>query len=340
MSAGRRRRPPLARSGRPDVVTRRPAGRFRAERAARALAKHFGTASLEGFGFGDDAADAQAIRAAGAILDYLTETQKSSLDHIDRLMPYRSSGTLEIDEATPPQPGNHPHAPRRPPRRLAAGGARPHGHGDGLAAAGRVGGQSADRRGGDRRAARRGGGTGRRRGRCATSCAKRSRRVYDVERLLARVTTGRASPRDLSFLGRTLRALPALKAKLDRPHEARCLSELEAAIDLCPDLRAKLDAALADDCPLVSREGGFIRDGFQRRARRPARAGPRRQAVDRPLSGRRRPQRTGIPSLKVGFNKVFGYYIEITQRPPRQDSRPTTSASRRSRTPSATSRRS
>ena len=64
------------------------------------LAKHFGTAGLEGFGFADGPADAQAIRAAGAILDYLAETQKSSLDHIDRLLPYRSSGTLEIDESS------------------------------------------------------------------------------------------------------------------------------------------------------------------------------------------------------------------------------------------------
>ena len=58
------------------------------------MAKHFGTSSLVVFGFNDLAADAQAIRAAGAILDYLTETQKSSLEHVDRLRPYRSSVTL------------------------------------------------------------------------------------------------------------------------------------------------------------------------------------------------------------------------------------------------------
>ena len=64
--------------------------------------------------------------AAGAILDYLTETQKSSLAHLDRLIPYRVGTTAGIRRIDPPQPGNHPHAPRRPPRRLAAGGARPH----------------------------------------------------------------------------------------------------------------------------------------------------------------------------------------------------------------------
>ena len=82
------------------------------------------------------------------ILDYLAETQKSSLAHIDRLLPYRASGTLEIDEASRRSLEITPHHPRRPPRGLAAVGARSHGHGDGLAAAGRVGGQSAVRRGG------------------------------------------------------------------------------------------------------------------------------------------------------------------------------------------------
>ena len=99
-------------------------------------------------------ADDQAIRAAGAVLDYLAETQKTSLEHIDRLVPYRSSRHAGDRRGEPPQPGDHPHHPRGPPRGLAAGRARPHGHGHGLAAAGRLAGQSADRRGGDPRPAR------------------------------------------------------------------------------------------------------------------------------------------------------------------------------------------
>ena len=136
------------------------------------------------------------------------------------------------------------------------------------------------------------------------------RRVYDVERLLARVTTARASPRDLSFLGRTLGSLPGIKARL-----AGCRSgllvELEGRIDLCVELRSKLDAALADDCPLTSREGGFIRDGFHPpldALRELAHGG--KQWIARYQA--QESQRTGIPTLKVGFNKVFGYYLEIT----------------------------
>jgi DNA mismatch repair protein MutS len=135
------------------------------------------------------------------------------------------------------------------------------------------------------------------------------RRVYDVERLLARVTTGRASPRDLCFLGRTLRSLPTVKAKLTARKSA-LLNELEAGIDLCPELAATLEASLADECPLVAREGGFIRDGFSAELdnlRELAHGG--KQWIARYQA--QEIERTGI-NLKVGFNKVFGYYIEIT----------------------------
>ena len=136
------------------------------------------------------------------------------------------------------------------------------------------------------------------------------RRVYDVERLLARVTTGRATPRDLSFLGKTLRALPALKAKLTA-RIRRLLGRLEAEIDLCPDLRAKLEAALVEECPLSARDGGLLRDGFHAELdalRELAHGG--KQWIARYQA--EESERTGIPSLKVGFNKVFGYYLEVT----------------------------
>src|SRR5262249_13560840 len=87
------------------------------------------------------------------------------------------------------------------------------------------------------------------------------RGVYDLERLLARVTTGRASPRDLSFVGRTLAALPKLKAKLTA-RKSSLLSALETQIDLCPEIRAQLESALVEDCPLTTKDGGIIRGGF------------------------------------------------------------------------------
>src|SRR5215469_11333301 len=80
------------------VVTRRPAWAFGHKAALDTLSKHFGTRTLEGFGF--DGGEVAAIRGAGAILDYLAESQKSSLAHIDRLSPYRLGQALEIDQAT------------------------------------------------------------------------------------------------------------------------------------------------------------------------------------------------------------------------------------------------
>ena len=196
------------------MATRRPAWAFSLQSARQTLLKHFRTASLEGFGFVENSGDDQAIRAAGAVSGLPGRNAKEFAG------PHRPADALP-QPAGPWRSTNRAGGawrsrddPRRTPRRLAAGGAGPHGDGHGFAAAGRLGRQSADRRGRDPRPAR-----GRRRI-CRRAGAGRDlhdalRRVYDVQRLLARVTTGRASPRDLSFLGRTLQLLPGLKAKLD-----------------------------------------------------------------------------------------------------------------------------
>ena len=291
------------------MVTRRPAWAFALPTARDSLAKHFGTAGLEGFGFVETNEDNQAIRAAGAILDYLNETQKTSPAHIDRLIPYRSTSALEIDQAsrrsleitrtiregrrdgsllavldqTITAMGSRLLADwvANPLTDVAAIDAR-------LDAVAEVVGDV----------------------RLAAELRESLRRVYDLERLLARITAGRASPRDLNFLGRTLRTLPGLKAKLAE-RSSRLLCDLERQIDLCVELRSQFDAALVDDCPLSSRDGGFIRDGFS----------PALDALRDLMRGGKQwianyqakeTERTGIPNLKVGFNKVFGYYLEVT----------------------------
>ena len=89
------------------------------------------------------------------------------------------------------------------------------------------------------------------------------------------------------------------------------MNQLEAEIDLCADVRSRLEAALAEDCPLSSRDGGFIRDGYCAELdalRELAHGG--KQWIARYQA--EEIQRTGIPNLKVGFNKVFGYYLEVT----------------------------
>jgi DNA mismatch repair protein MutS len=291
------------------MITRRPDWAYNQTTARQSLASHFGTAGLEGFGFADGPEDVQAIRAAGAILDYLSETQKTSLEHIDRLVPYRRGSTLEIDESS-----------RRSLEitRTLREGRR---EGSLLAVLDRTITAMGSRLLADWVANPltdvasihlRLEGVEEMLDDAALAADVREtlHRVYDVERLLARVTTGRCSPRDLSFLGRTLRGLPALKAKLTA-RKSRYLGQLEAEIDLCPDLRSKLEAALVDDCPLNSQEGGFIRENYSAdldALRELARGGKQWIANYQAEES----QRSGIPNLKVGFNQVFGYYIEVT----------------------------
>lgn len=291
------------------MVTRRPAWAFAHHAAVQALSKQFGTMGLEGFGFQEAPADVQAVRAAGAILDYLSETQKGSLAHIDRLALYRPGDTLEIDEAS-----------RRSLEitRTIREGRR---EGSLLAVLDRTVTAMGSRLMADWvanpllsleaiRARQEAVAELVAQPALSAEISETLRRVYDVERLVARVTTGRATPRDLSFLGRTLRALPALKDSL-AVRQSELLNRLEAEIDLCQELRAKLESALVDDCPLASREGGFIRDGFHPpldALRELAHGG--KQWIARYQA--EESQRTGIPSLKVGYNKVFGYYLEVT----------------------------
>jgi DNA mismatch repair protein MutS len=298
--------PAAATNGR-CLLTRRPPWAFSQTTAVDTLCKHFNTKTLEGFGFGDG--DGPGLRAAGAILDYLTETQKSSLGHVDRLLPYRAATTLEIDEATR--------------RSLEITRSMRDGRREGtlLSVLDRTSTPMGSRRLADwtnnplvdlDAIAARHDAVGELRDHEALSADLRDglRQIYDIERLLARVSTNRATPRDLCFVARTLRHLPTIKAKLTA-RRSRLLNELDASLDLCSDLRAKLDAALEEECPLVSKEGGFIRAGFDVRLDEFRElAGGGKQWIARYQADEA--ARTGIPSLKVGFNSVFGYFIEIT----------------------------
>ena len=293
------------------MLTRRPAWTFGADTARDALQKHFGTVSLEGFGFND--ADAPAIRAAGAVLDYLRETQKSSLEHFDRLAPYRPGETLEIDEAT-----------RRSLEitRTIRGNNR---EGSLLAVLDRTITPMGSRQLADWIAnpLTRVETIGWRQdaieelvndNTLREAIREHLKGIYDLERLLARVATGRASPRDLSFISRTLAGLPKLKAKLTARRSV-LLARIEAELDLCPEVRAKLETALVEDCPLNARDGNFIRDGYftDLDRLRELGAGGKQWIANYQAA---EISRTGISSLKVGYNKVFGYYIELknTQR--------------------------
>ena len=289
------------------MITRRPDWSFGFQHSQELLMKQFGVASLDGFGiveFGE-----AAIGAAGAIVEYLRETQKSSLEHFDRIQAFRQSNFVEIDSATwrSLEISQTIRGGQREgslfgviDRNITPMGSRMLGEWltNPLTELDKV---------------------SYRHDAVEELCNQQSLRnelrdylkdVFDLQRLLARVASGRSSPRDLGCISKTLAAVPALKAKL-AGRKSNWLQQLEADLDLCVDLRAELEAALSDPCPAQIKEGGFIRAGFNQELddlRKLASGGKQWIATYQQEIC----EATGIPTLKVGFNKVFGYYLECT----------------------------
>ncbi|MEF8827142.1 MAG: DNA mismatch repair protein MutS, partial [Halapricum sp.] len=139
---------------------------------------------------------------------------------------------------------------------------------------------------------------------------ERLREVYDLERLISRVSRGRANARDLNSLGATLDVVPEIRAALDSADSEKLRSVSDRLDDL-PEIRTLIETAIADDPPPELTEGGVIAEGFDDtldELRETERSG--KAWVDR-LEEQER-ERTGIDSLKVGHNAVHGYYIEVT----------------------------
>jgi DNA mismatch repair protein MutS len=134
--------------------------------------------------------------------------------------------------------------------------------------------------------------------------------VGDLERLTSRSAQGHASARELVALRRSLEAIPHLQEAL-ATCQALAIRELAGQISAAPELVEKLARALVDDPPAVAREGGAIRAGFDAELDGIADASRSAREWIGSLEASER-RRSGIKSLKVGFNKVFGYYIEIS----------------------------
>lgn len=135
--------------------------------------------------------------------------------------------------------------------------------------------------------------------------------VYDLERLAGRVAFGNVNARDLVQLKKSLGQIPLLAGGLKQMNEAE-LTKLADSLDPCAELFDQLDQALIEDPPIGVKEGGMIRDGFHAQLdeyRDAARNGKQWIAE---LEKQER-DKTGIKSLKIGYNRIFGYYIEVTK---------------------------
>lgn len=290
-----------------EHVTRWAGWRFSFARAQQRLKDHFGVATLDGFGMGDKPL---ALCAAGAILDYLQETQQPTVALLSDLSTYsieefmvldgttrrnleltetllagdrQGSLLAELDESVTPMGrrlirqwiGKPLLELERIDRRLDGVEAF---HQDGVGRA---------------------------------EIRRALAELGDLERLTNRAASRVALPRDLVSMRETLQALPALIDLLAQK-EAPALVSLRTGVDPCEGARELLERALTDDPPATLGNLGVIRPGFSRRLDEilAASKGARDwignlEAVER--------ERTGIKSLKVGYNKVFGYYIEVTK---------------------------
>jgi DNA mismatch repair protein MutS len=281
---------------------------FDPELAREELARRFALASLDGLGIGPD--DAPALGAAGALLRYLAELQPAGLPHLARPVVRRSDTLLWLDEMT-----------RRnlelvEPLRTGARGCTLLETIDATVTP--MGGRllrqwllsplrdpaAIDYRLDAVEALVRDG-----RGRARLREALDG--VRDVERLAGRAAAGRATPRELGALRDSFLRLPDVSEALSALAAPPALADAADELDLLTDLAGELSQALEERPPAALADGGVIRHGYDTELDevRALRDGGRQYIAS--LQQRER-ERTGIPSLKVGFNKVFGYYLEVT----------------------------
>ena len=135
--------------------------------------------------------------------------------------------------------------------------------------------------------------------------------VYDLERLMTRVMYKTASPRDLKSLSLTALKLPTLKELLGQ-FDAKLISECEGRISTLEAVSNLIENAIVDEPPVNVKDGGVIKDGFNEQldGLRNIRSGGKEIIED---ICEREKEKTGIKNLKIGYNRVFGYYIEVTK---------------------------
>ncbi len=135
--------------------------------------------------------------------------------------------------------------------------------------------------------------------------------IQDIERLIARIVYGSAGGRDMASLRASLQKLPHLKETL-APFPTGLLAELCAELDTLDDVYTLLCSAIVDEPPFSVREGGFIRDDYDDEVDRLRHILNGGKGIIAEVEAREK-EKTGIKSLKIGYNKVFGYYIEVSK---------------------------
>jgi DNA mismatch repair protein MutS len=294
---------------------------FRTDYAERMLREQFGVASLDGFGL---AGHAQAVAAAGAMVHYLRETSakgpedgihlEAALGHLDRVRYYEQADALVLDAVTVRNlelvapifaedagRGGAPTLLSSLDETATGMGARllrqwilrPQVNREEIEA--RLDAVAELKAHTVLREEIRHGFAG----------------VQDLERLAGRVTLGVASPRDLLGLRQSLARIPLLRKYLANCASCR-LAALHVQMDELSDVRERIESALADDPPALASDPGVIRRGYNAELDQLRDLSQHSKQIIAAMEERER-KRTGIASLKIRFNQVFGYYIEVSK---------------------------
>ncbi len=279
---------------------------FSDESCRKVLREHFRVNNLDGLGLGDYDT---GIIAAGAVLEYLYQTQKTSLPHIVTITPYTTGQYMVIDTSTR-RNLELVETLREKQRRgsllwvldktKTAMGARlmrnfieqPLVHREEILAR-----QNAVEELNMSYISR-------------EELREYLNPVYDLERLIGRISYRSANPRDLIAFRNSLEMLPHIKGILGE-FNSPLLKEIWKDLDTLEDLYQLIEAAIVDDPPILTREGGMIKDGFHEEADKLRHAKTEGTSWLAELEAKER-DKTGIKNLKIKYNKVFGYYLEVT----------------------------
>ncbi len=279
---------------------------FEQDNAERLIKEHFEVSDLSGLGIMDYEA---AVIAAGALLRYLYETQKNTMPHITNIQPYVTGKYMIIDTSTrrnleltetlreKQKRGSLLWVLDKTKTAMGARLLRSYIEQPLIDKARIVERQEAVKELVDEFLLR-------------EELREYLNPIYDLERLIGRISYKSANPRDMLAFASSLKMLPAI-AQLMKDCKAPLLQQMISEMDTLEDLRELIDRAIAEEPPITIREGGIIKDGYSEDVDllRRSKTEGKNWLLNMEVKER---EKTGIKSLKIRYNKVFGYYIEVT----------------------------
>ena len=282
------------------------------DRAERRLKNHFGILSLEGFGLSDHEA---AVSASGALMQYLEETQKNTLSHIHTIRYVSRSEYMQLDVSTrrnlelthPLRPGGSKKntlVSLIDKTRTAMGARKLREWIESPLTSGKAIEERLD----------------------AVEDLKRDvllrkglqgvlDRVYDIERLCSRIVYGTVNARDCLSLKQTLVCIPEIRDCFDQSDQMSVrlpLSSILEGLDDMPEVHALIEKAIDPNAPAAMKDGGYIRSGFDREIDELRNISVSAKKWLGELESKEK-EKSGIPKLRIGYNRVFGYYFEVTK---------------------------